>query len=49
MKSPHDHRVFVKQRGGSKEAWVAGMFRDIVKYDRIKVAVWWDGCDGMPR
>jgi len=31
--------------GGSKEAWVAGMFRDIVKYDRIKVAVWWDGCD----
>jgi len=31
--------------GGSKEAWVADMFRDIVKYDRIKVAIWWDGCD----
>lgn len=31
--------------GGSKEAWVANMFRSIYKYDRIKVAVWWDGCD----
>lgn len=31
--------------GGSKEAWVADMFRNIIKYDRIKVAVWWDGCD----
>ncbi len=31
--------------GGSKEAWVADMFRNIVKYDRIKIAVWWDGCD----
>jgi len=31
--------------GGSKEAWVANMFRNIYKYDRIKVAVWWDGCD----
>lgn len=31
--------------GGSKEAWVANMFRNIGKYDRIKVAVWWDGCD----
>lgn len=31
--------------GGSKEAWVAGMFRNIRKYDRIKAAVWWDGCD----
>ncbi|MDD3169160.1 MAG: glycosyl hydrolase, partial [Eubacteriales bacterium] len=31
--------------GGSKEAWVANMFRNIDKYERIKVAVWWDGCD----
>lgn len=31
--------------GGSKEAWVANMFRHIYKYDKIKVAVWWDGCD----
>lgn len=31
--------------GGSKEAWVANMFRNINKYNRIKVAVWWDGCD----
>lgn len=31
--------------GGSKEEWVANMFRAIYKYDRIKVAVWWDGCD----
>ncbi len=31
--------------GGSKEAWVANMFRSIDKYDRIKVAIWWDGCD----
>lgn len=31
--------------GGSKERWVADMFRNIDKYDRIRVAVWWDGCD----
>lgn len=31
--------------GGSKEAWVANMFRHIGKYERIKVAIWWDGCD----
>lgn len=31
--------------GGSKEAWVANMFRSIDKYGRIKVAIWWDGCD----
>lgn len=31
--------------GGSKEDWVANMFREISRYDRIKVAVWWDGCD----
>jgi hypothetical protein len=31
--------------GGSKEAWVSNMFRHILKYDRIKAAIWWDGCD----
>jgi beta-mannanase len=31
--------------GGSKEAWVSNMFRHIGKYERIKVAIWWDGCD----
>lgn len=31
--------------GGNKEAWVANMFQQITKYDRIKAAVWWDGCD----
>lgn len=31
--------------GGSKEEWVASMFRNIYKYDKIKVAIWWDGCD----
>lgn len=31
--------------GGSKETWVANMFRSIDKYERIKVAIWWDGCD----
>lgn len=31
--------------GGSKEDWVKNMFQHIGKYDRIKVAVWWDGCD----
>ncbi len=31
--------------GGSKDAWVENMFRHIDKYDRIKVAIWWDGCD----
>lgn len=31
--------------GGDKEAWVKDMFRSIGKYDKIKVAVWWDGID----
>ena len=31
--------------GGDKEAWVAGMFEHIRRYDRIKIAVWWDGKD----
>ena len=31
--------------GGDKEKWVIDMFEHIKKYDRIKVAIWWDGCD----
>ncbi|MGN0710584.1 MAG: glycoside hydrolase family 26 protein [Anaerovoracaceae bacterium] len=31
--------------GGDKNQWVIDMFNTIEKYDRIKVAVWWDGCD----
>jgi hypothetical protein len=31
--------------GGIKEEWVSDMFKSIDDYDRIKVAVWWDGCD----
>ncbi len=31
--------------GGDKEAWVGSMFQHIKQYDRIKVAIWWDGCD----
>ena len=31
--------------GGDKDQWVIDMFNQIHKYDRIKAAVWWDGCD----
>jgi beta-mannanase len=31
--------------GGSKEQWVADMFNGMDRYPRIKVAIWWDGCD----
>lgn len=31
--------------GGDKVAWIENMFRTIDKYDRLKAAVWWDGCD----
>ena len=31
--------------GGDKNQWVINMFNSIHKYDRIKIAVWWDGCD----
>ena len=31
--------------GGDKAKWVKDMFRSIGKYDKIKVAVWWDGID----
>lgn len=31
--------------GGDKNQWVIDMFNTIEDYERIKVAVWWDGCD----
>jgi beta-mannanase len=31
--------------GGNKEEWVKNMFANIDKYPRIKVAIWWNGCD----
>ena len=31
--------------GGSKANWIRNMFNHIEKYENIKVAVWWDGCD----
>ncbi len=31
--------------GGNKTAWIQTMFKDIHKYPRIKVAVWWNGVD----
>lgn len=31
--------------GGDKAQWVNDMFAKINDYSRIKVAIWWDGCD----
>lgn len=31
--------------GGNKEQWVRNMFNHIDRYDRIKVAIWWNGRD----
>lgn len=31
--------------GGSKEAWISQMFTQIQKYDKLKVAIWWNGRD----
>ena len=31
--------------GGNKEEWIRDMFLQIKKYDRIKVAIWWNGRD----
>ena len=31
--------------GGDKAAWIDKMFREMPKYSRIKVAVWWSGID----
>ena len=33
------------QFGGDKHQWVINMFNHIPYYDRIKVAVWWNGAD----
>jgi len=31
--------------GGNKEEWVQNMFANIYRYPKIKVAIWWNGCD----
>lgn len=31
--------------GGNKSQWVRDMFAKIQTYNKIKLAVWWDGCD----
>ncbi|NLK72680.1 MAG: endoglucanase [Clostridiales bacterium] len=31
--------------GGDKEAWIKEMFQNITRYERIKAAIWWNGCD----
>lgn len=31
--------------GGDKAAWLREMFANIHRYDRIKVAIWWNSCD----
>ena len=31
--------------GGDKAAWMEEMFKVIAGMDRIKMAIWWDGCD----
>ncbi|MEG2199972.1 MAG: glycosyl hydrolase, partial [Anaerovorax sp.] len=31
--------------GGDKNRWITDMFEHIQNYDRIKLAIWWDGCD----
>ncbi len=31
--------------GGDKNQWIKNMFNHIGKYQNIKVAVWWNGCD----
>jgi beta-mannanase len=36
------------EMGGNKDAWTEAMFQKITDYDRIKVAIWWDGTDFDP-
>lgn len=31
--------------GGDKNQWIRNMFAHIDSYPRIKIAIWWDGCD----
>ncbi len=33
------------EAGGDKAAWITDMGAKIKSYDRIKIAVWWHGCD----
>lgn len=33
--------------GGDKAAWIEDMFTQIAKYPKIKVAMWWSGCDWL--
>lgn len=35
-------------RGGDKNQWVINMFNKMSEYDKIKVAIWWDGRDLDP-
>ena len=32
-------------KGGDKAAWITDMFKEMKNYPRIKMAIWWDGCD----
>ena len=46
----YSHPIFITEfscavRGGDKLAWINTMFEEIQKYKKIKVAIWWDGCD----
>lgn len=34
--------------GGDKVTWTQDMFQNIGKYEKIKIAVWWDGTDFDP-
>lgn len=31
--------------GGDKNEWIKEMFDNITKYEKIKAAIWWNGCD----
>lgn len=31
--------------GGDKNQWIKNMFDHIGNYEKIKIAIWWDGCD----
>lgn len=46
----YSHPIFITEfscavRGGDKLSWINTMFEEIQKYKKIKVAIWWDGCD----
>lgn len=31
--------------GGDKAKWMESMFEQLQGYDKVKLAIWWDGCD----